>query len=311
MTWWCSAQGQAWTWTWQPYIGVWLLIAVFVTAYALAFRRLRPPNTPEAQRSPKFIVRTALGLLVFWIAADWPVGALGAGYLLSVHTLQYVLFVFVVPPLIISGAPQWMLRRAIRGRTRLAIARIVTHPLIAFVIFNLVMLGTHFPAVVDGLTTSQLGSFAVNMTWLVSGFVFWWPVLGPLPELRPLPYPGRLLYLLANIFIPTIPASFMTFADYPLYALYELAPRVSGLSATEDQQLAGIIMKLLGGFIIFGTGTVLFFRWWSADAADDDLDGSRPPNGPDDGNDDDPGDPTFDPGYTPAEGRRPAVVSST
>ena len=204
----------------------------------------------------------------------------------------------------------WIFRKLIQGKVRFAVAHALTRPLSAFIIFNLVMLGTHLPAVVDGLTTSQLGSFAVDMTWLMSGFIFWWPILGPLPELRPLPYPGRLLYLLVNIFIPTIPASFMTFANYPIYALYELAPPVSGLSAIEDQQIAGLLMKLLGGFIILAAGTTLFFRWWSAEAADDDVDGWHPPDGSRE-NDDDQDGPTTNPVCTPSEGRQTAVVSST
>ncbi len=77
------------------------------------------------------------------------------------------------------------------------------------------------------------------------------------------------MFLLLNVFIPTVPAAFLTFADYPIYALYELAPRASGLSANDDQQLAGLIMKIAGGFIIFGTASVLFFRWYGLEARDE------------------------------------------
>jgi len=76
-----------------------------------------------------------------------------------------------------------------------------------------------------------------------------------------MPYPGRIVYLIANVFIPTVPAAFLTYARYPIYALYELAPPMSGLSAVEDQQIAGMIMKIVGGFIVFGIASVLFFKW--------------------------------------------------
>jgi len=90
-------------------------------------------------------------------------------------------------------------------------------------------------------------------------------ILGPLPELKPMPYPGRIAYLFANVFIPTVPASFLTFAKYPIYALYELSQPVSGLSTVEDQQIAGLIMKIVGGLIVFGTASVLFFKWAHAE----------------------------------------------
>jgi putative membrane protein len=136
---------------------------------------------------------------------------------------------------------------------------------VAFLVFNVVLVATHLPAVVDVLKSTQLGSFSIDMAWLASGLLFWWQVLGPLPELRPMSYPGRIVFLLLSVFVPTVPASFLTFADYPIYAVYELAPRIGGISAAEDQQLAGLAMKIVGGFIIFGTASVLFFKWYRAE----------------------------------------------
>ncbi len=261
MTWWCSAQGTPWDWTWQAYPGVWILVVLMLGGYALALRNLCPAGQRPAAELGQ-IVSYILGVLVLWIASDWPLGPLGAGYLVSVHTVTYLLFTMVAAPLLIHGAPQWLLRAMIRPRWANRAAQFLSRPLIAFVVFNVVLLATHLPAVVDTLKTSQLGSFAIDAAWLFAGLVFWWQVLGPLPELRPLSYPGRILFLLLNVFIPTVPAAFLTFADYPIYAVYELAPPVGTISAREDQQLAGLIMKLVGGLIIFGTASVLFFRWY-------------------------------------------------
>ncbi len=265
MTWWCSAQGTPWTWEWQAYPGVWVLVLLLAGGYAAAQRRARrDAGRRESRARP---VAFAFGLAALWIAADWPVGPLGAGYLLSVHTLQYMLFTFVVPPLLITGMPASILRMPLRWTPTAHLLTWGSRPLIAFVLFNTTLVATHLPVVVDGLTATQLGSFAVDMAWLGAGVIFWWPVLGRLPELRPLGYPGRIVYLIANIFLPTIPASFMTFADYPIYALYELAPPVGSLSATADQQLAGLLMKVVGGLVILATGSVLFFKWFAAEEA--------------------------------------------
>jgi putative membrane protein len=240
------------------------MVAVLLAGYALALRRLAPPESQPPATTGQ-ITSFVLGVIVFWAAADWPIGPLGAGYLVSVHTVQYLLFTMLVPPLLINGTPAWLWRWLIGIPPISRVARVVSRPLVAFLIFNVVLLATHLPAVVDGLTGSQLGSFAKDMLWLFAGLVFWWQVLGPLPELHPLSYPGRILFLLLNVFLPTVPAAFLTFADYPIYGLYELAPPVGLLSARDDQQLAGILMKIVGGFIIFGTASVLFFRWYMAE----------------------------------------------
>jgi putative membrane protein len=266
MTWWCSAQGAPWTWSWQPYLGAWLLVALLLGGYLAALRWLAPPDE-RPLATGRQITSYALGVLIIWVTADWPVGPLGAGYLVSVHTVQYLLFSLVAPPLLVHGTPRWLLRRLIRPSWAKRTARFLSRPLIAFVIFNVVLVATHLPAAVDGLGTSQLGSFAMDMAWLGAGLVFWWQVLAPLPELDPMGYPGRIVFVLLNVFIPTVPAAFLTFADYPIYALYELAPPIGGLSATQDQQLAGLIMKVLGGFTIFGTASVLFFRWYAHEEA--------------------------------------------
>ncbi len=264
MTWWCSARGTAWDWTWQAYPGVWLFGALLIIGYLGAHRRWHPDPLigDEPRRKARRVVAYVLGVGLLWMAADWPVGPLGAGYLVSVHTVQYLTFAMIAPPLLIYGTSPWVLRGVLRSRAVWSLLRALTRPLPAFLVFNTVMLATHLPAMVDGLSGSQGGSFLIHMAWLGSGIVFWWVVLGPLPELGPLPYPGRILFLVLNVFIPTVPASFLTFADYPIYGLYELAPSVGAITARTDQQLAGLMMKLVGGFIIFGTASVLFFRWF-------------------------------------------------
>ena len=263
MNWWCAAQGRPWDWTWQPYPGVWLFVTLVFAGWIVANARWgADPITKDAPRlGRRQVTLFVSGVITLWVAADWPLGALGAGYLVSAHTVQYLLFALIAPPLLIAGTPRRALHRALSPRWVWATARVLTRPLPAFVVFNVVMLGTHLPTVVDTLGATQLGSFVRDMAWLVSGIVFWWPVLAPVPELGSLSYPARILYLVLNVFIPTVPASFLTFADYPIYALYELAPRVGSISATTDQQIAGLTMKIVGGMIIFITASVLFFKW--------------------------------------------------
>jgi putative membrane protein len=66
--------------------------------------------------------------------------------------------------------------------------------------------------------------------------------------------------------VPTVPASFLTFGASPLYKFYEHVPHLWGLSSLEDQQVAGLIMKIAAGLLLWMLIAVLFFRW----AADED-----------------------------------------
>jgi cytochrome c oxidase assembly factor CtaG len=97
--------------------------------------------------------------------------------------------------------------------------------------------------------------------------LLWLPVVSPLPEGRVASVWAKMIYLfVVTAVVAVIPASFLTFATAPLYAIYELAPRIGTMTAIEDQQLAGIVMKLATIPIIWGTISVMWFRYSSQEA---------------------------------------------
>src|SRR2546423_316563 len=95
----------------------------------------------------------------------------------------------------------------------------------------------------------------------LGALVVWMPVLSPMPEiprLSPLP---RMLFLFAQSIVPTIPASFLPFGSSPLYRFYEHVPPLWGFSTVDDQRLAGLIMKIGGGLLLWLVVAGIFFRW--------------------------------------------------
>ena len=262
MTWWCVASKSPWEWAWKAYPGVWLSVLALALPYAVSVRRRARSGAGTVPG--RTLAAFAGGVAALWIASDWPIGTLGAGYLASAHMLQYFLYGFVAAPLLLLGTPEWMARR-ILGRLRLyRLTRTIAAPLYAGVIFNAVLLVTHSPLAVDNLRTTQAGSFAMDVVWLVSGLILWLPIVSPLPELKPTSYPVRMVYLfLAGGVMPMFPGGFLTFSSTPLYGLYELAPRVEGWSALSDQQAAGALMKVGNIPIIWPVIFVLFHRWYT------------------------------------------------
>lgn len=268
---WCSRLLTEWTWEWRPYYGVWVLIGGIALVYGLSWRRhLRVTGRSLDHRDRVCIARFAAGLVILWIASDWPLAALGSGYLVSMHMLQFMLKVLGVAPLLLLGTPEWMARRLLH-RFRLDRSyRFVAQPIVAAVLFNVMLVCTHAPATVDLLRGSQVGSFAVDTIWVMSGLIAWSPVISPLPEVV---HPSVLIKM-AFLFlglggVSIVPAGFLVFADYPLYRVYELAPRVWGMSAVDDQQLAGAIMKVGMMPVIWITMAVMWSRWFHAKHADD------------------------------------------
>src|SRR5205807_5163054 len=149
----------------------------------------------------------------------------------------------------------WLLR-TIRFLTRLIPATIV---------FNVVVIVTHTPVVVDASLRHALIHFGVHTVILVSSLIVWMPVLSPLPEVPRLQPLVRMLFLFLQTVVPTVPASFLTFGDHPLYRFYETVPRLWGVSVLDDMNVAGLIMKIVVGFSLWITITIIFFRWYNAE----------------------------------------------
>jgi putative membrane protein len=263
VTWWCTASKAPWDWAPRAYPGIWIAMAALLAGYLAARRRAGGGGGGGGGGGTNDRQLWAFlgGWVVLWAATDWPLGSLGAGYLASAHMGQYLLTTLVAAPLLVLGTPERVLRPAL-ARTRLdGLARQACRPVAAGVIVNVVLVATHAPATVDVLRTSQVGSFALDAAWLVSGLVLWMPICGPLAELKPsYPVRGVFLFLAAGV-VPMIPGGFLTFASTPLYATYELAPRVGGFDAVSDQQLAGALMKVGNIPLIWPVIAALFLRW--------------------------------------------------
>jgi putative membrane protein len=97
----------------------------------------------------------------------------------------------------------------------------------------------------------------------------WMPVFGPFDEWR-MSSPLAMVYLFAMSLLPTVPASWLIFADGSVYDVYDTPFRLWGVSVTSDQQAAGVVMKLVGGSYLWALIFLVFFRWAYANMGDED-----------------------------------------
>lgn len=258
-------------WAWHPHPDVWLLVVVLGGGYIFALRRLGPRHVPAGGRPATGAQMVAFGggLLTLWLGADWPLHDLGEGYLYSVHMSQHLLFTLVAPPLLLLGTPAWLARELLRPPRLFAVVSRLARPVPALIVFNALIVVTHWPAFVDFTLRSEVSHFAAHTAIFGSALLMWCPVAAPLPELRPLSPPAQMLYLFLQSIVPTVPASFLVFAERPIYRFYETVPRLWGLSAGEDQRIGGLLMKLGGGVLLWAIIAVIFFRWHAEEESND------------------------------------------
>lgn len=272
---------------------VWLVMTALAVSYWWALTRLGPervaPGEPVATRNNVICYVSAVATL--WIFAEYPIHDLAEHYLFSVHMLQHLVFTTIAAPLLLMGLPPWLMRTLlVTPRRMYAVARQVTRPVVALIIFNGFLVLTHWPAVVNETTHNELFHLGIHTVMFVTGLILWMPMINQLPELPRLTYPQRIVYLFLQSLVPTIPASFLTFATGVVYQSYAHASTRLGISPISDQQVAGAIMKIGGGAILWGILAYTFFAWWSAEQQHDkgpetltwndvarELERSRPP----------------------------------
>lgn len=202
------------------------------------------------------------GVGLMFLSLNGPLHRLSDDYLFSAHMVQHMLVMMLMPPLLIGGIPPWLIRAALRvGWVRIA-ARVLTHPVVAFVAYNAVFIGWHFPQFYNWALINHDAHILQHLMFMAVAVMMWWPVMNPVRELEVIPT-GPLLIL--YIFVFGIPATaisaFLTLSDRVFYPWYALAPRIAGLSALDDQRLGGLIMWVPGMLIFWIAMTIVYFRW--------------------------------------------------
>jgi len=237
---------------------------LLAAAWAWAWHRrgTRPP--------PGQAARFAGGLLALLLALNGPLHDLSDWYLFSAHMVQHLVLTLVVPPLLLTGVPGWMLDAVLRPlvarRAGAALVRLVTRPLPAFALYAVALIGWHLPAPYNAALEVHGWHVVEHLALLAAALAGWWPIASPSRLAPALPYAGQLLYLFVFGMPMTVVAAMITGAEHVLYPFYETAPRIFTLTPLADQRLGGVIMWVPSGLIPLGAFTIVFFRWAAAEA---------------------------------------------
>ena len=257
-------------WEFRPHPEVWLLIAGIIGLGFYATRVIGPKIVTDGPvvttKQKRYFVVAVVALA---IAADWPMHDIAEQYLYSVHMLQHLLITFFIPIFFLQATPEWLARLIIGSDTQASsVLRRLAKPITAGIIFNALAALTHWNGIVQLSFDSGPFHYFIHLLMFSSALLMWLPVLGPLPELRLSP-PAQMIYLFLMSIIPTIPAGWLTFADNVVYPAYDTDVRLWGISVISDQQAAGFIMKIVGGFFLWTLIAIRFFSWAKDQRASD------------------------------------------
>jgi putative membrane protein len=185
--------------------------------------------------------------------------------------IQHMLLIYAAPPLMLLGTPGWLLRPLLRLPGVMPVARALTHPIPALILFNIVFSLYHIPLYYNAVVMDHRLHIAAHLVFIGLAVLTWWPILSPLPELPRISYPLQMIYVFGQTFSGFVVGSFITNAPNVLYTFYSAAPRVWGISPMDDQKIGGLIMWVIGGAYLLCIFSAIFFAWARAEGVHDDV----------------------------------------
>jgi cytochrome c oxidase assembly factor CtaG len=153
-----------------------------------------------------------------------------------------------------------MVKPALQNKVIFKVAKVLTYPVVAFVLYNADFWLWHAPPLYNATLENQTIHILEHLTFIVFGLLYWWPIFSPSKDLPRLPFGGQILYLFVSGMPSVLLGAGLTFSP-PLYAPYIAAPRIWGISAATDQQLGGLIMWVPVSIFYIVIMSVLFIRW--------------------------------------------------
>jgi putative membrane protein len=176
-------------------------------------------------------------------------------YPFSAHVVEHLLLALIIPPLLLLVTPAFPLGRFAK------LERLLGHPPVSWILGVGAMLLWHIPVLFNAAMSSDALHVFENLSFLVTGAIFWWPILSPLAARRLSPL-AAVTYLFSACSSCTLLGAYLTFGPAGLYAAHHMGP-----DARADQQLGGLLMWIPGCFIYLSAILATVRKWYGEETA--------------------------------------------
>ena len=271
---------------WSP-VFIISTIAIIAIYFVITIkkRHLFKENQPLTKKEASAFV---IGMILLYIVKGSPADLLGH-ILFSVHMAQMALLLMLVPPLLIAGIPVWIWKPIVENRFVQPSFRFFTKPLLALIVFSGLFSIYHIPLIFDVIKQNEFYHSLFTLILFISSMFLWWPIMNKLQGEHQVHGLSKIGYIIGSAILITPACALIIFADEPMYATYtngdawlkamELcvpASTLSGLTLSgpelftnmapvDDQQLGGVIMKIIQEIIYGVLLAMVFFQWYKSE----------------------------------------------
>lgn len=229
-------------WAWDP--AALTMVPLLAVLYAISLQLFPAPRWR--------VVSFACGWTLAFAVQVTPLETLAIHSLLVMHLLQNVALAEWAPALCVLGLAPRLARAAEVNR---AVA-LLTRPLPALATWLVTYFAWHLPWPYDAALRHPILLHLEHLTYFLAGCLLWWPVVHGRRSSG-----AKAGYLFAAFVLASPLGLLLALLPNPVYEVYEHAPRIGGLSALTDQQLAGVTMAAEQAVVFFVVCTVQFSRF--------------------------------------------------
>ncbi|MGB5946688.1 cytochrome c oxidase assembly factor CtaG [Paenisporosarcina sp.] len=271
---------------WSPVFIISTLVVIAIYFFiTIKKRHLFEGNQPLSKKEASAFV---IGMVLLYIVKGSPADLLGH-ILFSVHMAQMALLLMLVPPLLIAGIPVWIWKPIVENKFVQPSFRFFTKPLLALIVFSGLFSIYHIPLIFDVIKQNEFYHSLFTLILFLSSMFLWWPIMNKLQGEHQVHGLSKIGYIIGSAILITPACALIIFADQPMYATYtngdawlkamELcvpASTLSGLTLSgpelftnmppvDDQQLGGVIMKIIQEIIYGVLLAMVFFQWYKSE----------------------------------------------
>ncbi|MGO4108316.1 cytochrome c oxidase assembly factor CtaG [Paenibacillus sp. YAF4_2] len=279
---------------WTPWFMFFMIAVVILYFYLIGpWREKHAPQEDKATMWQKIMFVAAA--IMFYLVQGGPFNLMGH-MMFTFHMIDMSVSYLIVPPMLLLSIPSfiWLRMFAAQSWKKLSF---MMHPIASILMFNMLFSMYHVPLINDYVMTHFWLHRLVYLILLVAAMLMWAQIANPVPAWNRLTDLKKMAYVFANGVLLTPACAFIIFASTPMYAVYSdpdtwvkamgycvsgdpsvLLEKFSGpqffnllSSPAEDQQLGGIVMKLLQEFMYGVILAYIFFHWFKREHKDDDV----------------------------------------
>jgi putative membrane protein len=200
----------------------------------------------------------AVGVVLAVAAVSPQVDQLSSELLIA-HMAQHLMLADLAALLLVLGVTGPVLGPLL-SLPLLRHARVLAHPLVALPLWVADLYLWHLPVLYQAALRYPLVHALEHAMFLFAGLNMWLALLGPLPKPRWFGNLARLGYVVGVRLAGAVLANALLWSETVFYPWYRPGAARWGLSALQDQSVAGALMMVEGSFLTIGLFAWLFLR---------------------------------------------------